>query len=143
VVLSPRLLSLVQFDEDLIGGGHQVVRIREIVRRQGNAPQQFGKDLGPIAFLQGVELVEELLSRLRHVTRVPSSGSAVKGTADHGHLAEQTGCRCAQFGTPGALSIAEVCGQLWTTGVHDYAETRVNTRLSASNLFHRITTLTS
>jgi hypothetical protein len=47
--------------------------------RDRNAPQQFGKDLGPIAFLQGVELVEELLSRLRHVIRVPSSGSAVKG----------------------------------------------------------------
>lgn len=48
--------------------------------RQGNTPQQFGKNLGPITLLQGVELVEELLSRLGHVIRVPSSGNAVKGT---------------------------------------------------------------
>jgi hypothetical protein len=51
VVFSPRLLSPVEFDEDLIGGRHQVVRIGEIVWRQGNAPHQLGKDLRPILFL--------------------------------------------------------------------------------------------
>jgi hypothetical protein len=49
--------------------------------RYGNAPQQLGKDLRPISFLQGVKLLEELLGGLRHMIRVPSSGSAVKGPA--------------------------------------------------------------
>ena len=31
---------------------------------------------------------------------------------------------------------------VWTNGVHDYAETRVNTRVSASDLFRRWTLLT-
>jgi hypothetical protein len=82
VALSSRLLSPVEFDDDLIGGGHQIVRIREIMWRQGNASQQFGKDLRPILFLQGVKLLEELLGGLRHEIRVPSSRFAVKGTAD-------------------------------------------------------------
>jgi hypothetical protein len=88
------------------------------VRRQSNAPQQFGEDLRPIAFLQGVELLEELLGGLRHEIRVPSSGVAVKGT---------------DF----------FVAKLWTTGVHEHAETGANTRVSASELFRGLASFTS
>jgi hypothetical protein len=81
VALSLRPLAPIELNEDVIRGCHKVVRIRQIVWRQRNAPHQLGKDLGPIPFLQSVELVEEFLGRLRHVIRVPSSGSAVKGPA--------------------------------------------------------------
>ena len=100
--------------------------------RQGNAPQQFGKDLGPIAFLQGVELLEELLGGLRHEIRVPSSRFAVKGMAIQlTTIAEQTGSCSPEAATPGALSATEFVANLWTTGVHDHAETGAKTRLPA------------
>jgi hypothetical protein len=92
VALSPRLLSPVEFDEDLIGGCHQIGRIRKIVWRYGNAPQQLGQDLRPIPFLECVELFKKPLGALRHEVRVPSSRVAVKGTVDHGHLGEPSCC---------------------------------------------------
>src|SRR5262245_4581992 len=86
--------------------------------RQGNAPQQFGQDLRSFLFVQRVELLEALPGSLRHANRVPSSGVAVKGT---------------DF----------FVARLWTTGVHDHAETGANTRLPASNLFSGLGPLTS
>jgi hypothetical protein len=70
-----------------------------------------------IAFLPRAELLEELLGVPRHEIRVPSSGVAVK----------------ADF----------FVARLWTTGVHDHAETGANTRLHATGLFRGLAPFTS
>ena len=49
---------MIEGDEEAIGGRHQVVVLREIVRGERCPPEQFRDKLGPVLVGQRIELVE-------------------------------------------------------------------------------------
>jgi hypothetical protein len=80
--MSFRLLATIEVSEQTIGNRHQVVVLRQVVRRQGHATRKFGDKFGPIPIRQRFEFFDQLLGGVRHGTRVPRCVLHVKFVVD-------------------------------------------------------------
>ena len=52
------MLAPIEFNEQTVSCGGEVVRIGKVVRRQGHATEEFSKDLSLLSILQHLELFQ-------------------------------------------------------------------------------------
>ena len=62
---------MIEFGKQAIGGRHQIVVLRQVVRAQRHPPREFRHELRPFPIRERLEFVEQLLRGLRHEIRVP------------------------------------------------------------------------
>jgi hypothetical protein len=68
----------IQFEEHVIRNDHEIAVIWHVVRSESHTPQYANNDLGTLIFGQRVELFEQSLCRLSHMTRVAPLRNLVK-----------------------------------------------------------------
>ncbi len=69
--MSFRLLATIEFSKQAIGGRHQIVVLRQVVRGQGHPTREFRDQFRAISIRERLEFVERLLRGFRHEIRVP------------------------------------------------------------------------
>jgi len=73
---------MIEFGKQAIGGRHQIVVLRQVVRGQGHPTREFRHELRPIPIRERLEFVEQLLGGLCHEIRVPFCVLRVKRVGD-------------------------------------------------------------
>jgi len=69
--MSFRRLATIEFGKQVIGGRHQIVVLRQVVRGQGYPTREFCNELRPILVRERLEFIEQLLRGFRHRIRLP------------------------------------------------------------------------
>jgi len=64
-------LAVIEFDEQSIGGRHEVLVLRQLMRRQAYPAGELGQHFGSFLLWKRVELLDESSYALRHATSVP------------------------------------------------------------------------
>jgi len=80
--MSFRLLATIEFRKQAIGGRHQVVVVRQVVRGQGHPTREFGHEFGAIPIRERFDFIEQLFGSVSHEISVPRCVLLVKFVVD-------------------------------------------------------------